>query len=137
MISAFNWIFDASNATEDSNLKWILKMDDDVLLNTKELKNYIDGIGRNDTDSIYCRVYTKAKAIREKKARAKDKNLEKWYVCIIWQYGLWSFQTGGAKLERLLPKNQHTAFPLIVSTETIKGRKLFAEIRYSKEIIEF
>ena len=80
MISAFNWIFDASNATEDSNLKWILKMDDDVLLNTKELKNYIDGIGRNDTDSIYCRVYKKAKAIREKKARAKDKKLEKWYV---------------------------------------------------------
>ena len=47
------------------------------------------------------------------------------------------FSTGGAKLERLLPKNQHTAFPLIVSTETINGRKLFAEIRYSKEIIEF
>ena len=80
LISAFNWIFDASNATEDSNLKWILKMDDDVLLNTKELKKYIDGIGRNDTDSIYCRVYTKAKAIREKKARAKEKKLEKWYV---------------------------------------------------------
>ena len=100
MISAFNWIFDASNATEDSNLKWILKMDDDVLLNTKELKNYIDGIGRNDTDSIYCRVYTKAKAIREKKARAKDKNLEKWYV--LWQYGLRSFQTGRTKFEKFL-----------------------------------
>ena len=26
----------------------------------------------------------------------------------IWQYGLWSFQTGGTKLERFLPKNQHT-----------------------------
>ena len=24
------------------------------------------------------------------------------------QYGLWSFQTGGTKLERFLPKNQHT-----------------------------
>ena len=24
------------------------------------------------------------------------------------QYGLWSFQTGGVKLERFLPKNQHT-----------------------------
>ena len=83
LISAFNWIFDASNATEDSNLKWILKMDDDVLLNTKELKNYIDGIGRNDTDSIYCRVYKKAKAIREKKAHAKEKKLEKWYVISI------------------------------------------------------
>ena len=26
----------------------------------------------------------------------------------LWQYGLWSFQTGGTKLERVLPKNQHT-----------------------------
>ena len=29
----------------------------------------------------------------------------------VWQYGLWSFQTGGGggtKLERFLPKNQHT-----------------------------
>ena len=26
----------------------------------------------------------------------------------IWQCGLWSFQTGGIKLERFLPKNQHT-----------------------------
>ena len=26
---------------------------------------------------------------------------------IIWQYGLWSFQMGGTKLERCLPRNQH------------------------------
>ena len=26
----------------------------------------------------------------------------------VWQYGLWSFQTGGTKSERFLPKNQHT-----------------------------
>ena len=26
----------------------------------------------------------------------------------VWQYRLWSFQTGDTKLERLLPKNQHT-----------------------------
>ena len=25
----------------------------------------------------------------------------------IWQYGLWSFQAGGTKLERFLPRNQH------------------------------
>ena len=24
----------------------------------------------------------------------------------LWQYGLWSFQAGGTKLERFLPKNQ-------------------------------
>ena len=28
--------------------------------------------------------------------------------CTVWQYGLWSFQTGGTKLEIFLPKNQHT-----------------------------
>ena len=26
----------------------------------------------------------------------------------LWQYGLWSFKTGYIKLERFLPKNQHT-----------------------------
>ena len=26
----------------------------------------------------------------------------------LWQYGLWSFQTGVTKLKRFLPKNQHT-----------------------------
>ena len=36
------------------------------------------------------------------------------HICIparyraIWQYRLWSFQTGGTKLETFLPKNQHT-----------------------------
>ena len=26
---------------------------------------------------------------------------------MLWQYGLWSFQTRDAKLERFLPMNQH------------------------------
>jgi hypothetical protein len=30
------------------------------------------------------------------------------YYYILWQYGLWSFQTGGTKLEIFLPKNKHT-----------------------------
>ena len=29
------------------------------------------------------------------------------------QYGLWSFQVGGTKLERFLPKNQHTQRKLL------------------------
>ena len=29
-------------------------------------------------------------------------------VCILWYYGLLSFQAGGTKLERFLLKNQHT-----------------------------
>ena len=31
----------------------------------------------------------------------------------LWQYGLWSFQTGSTKLERFLPKNQHTQRKLL------------------------
>ena len=32
---------------------------------------------------------------------------------LVWQYGLWSFQTGGKKLKRFLPKNQHTQRKLL------------------------
>ena len=31
----------------------------------------------------------------------------------LWQYGLWSFQTGGTKLGRVLPKNQHAQRKLL------------------------
>ena len=31
----------------------------------------------------------------------------------LWQYGLWSFQTVGTKLERFLHKNQHTQRKLL------------------------
>ena len=33
--------------------------------------------------------------------------------CLLWQYGLQSFQTGDTKLERFLPKNQHTKRKLL------------------------
>ena len=40
--------------------------------------------------------------------RARERSLlaglQTWKV---WQYGVWSFQTGDTKLERFLPKNQH------------------------------
>ena len=32
---------------------------------------------------------------------------------ILWKYGLWSFQMGDTKLDRLLPKNQHTLRKLL------------------------
>ena len=48
----------------------------------------------------------------------------------VWQYGLWSFQTGGTKLERFLPKNQQTLGWLrlytVLSNWKIDGRhKIF------------
>ena len=43
------------------------------------------------------------------------------YVVNIWQYGLWSFQTGDTKLERFLPKNQHTQRKLLNFENWISG----------------
>ena len=39
----------------------------------------------------------------------------------LWQYGLWSFQTGGTKLERFLPKNQHTQRKLLNFENWVNG----------------
>ena len=35
------------------------------------------------------------------------------YYVSLWQYGLWKFQSRGTKLERFLPKNQHTQRKLL------------------------
>ena len=43
------------------------------------------------------------------------------YVSILWQYGLWSFQTGYTKLERFLPKNQHTQRKLLNFENWVNG----------------
>ena len=39
----------------------------------------------------------------------------------LWQYGLWSFHTGGTKLERFLPKNQHTQRKLMNFENWVNG----------------
>ena len=38
---------------------------------------------------------------------------QKMLYYVLWQYELWSFQTGGTKLERFLPKNQYTKKEII------------------------
>ena len=43
------------------------------------------------------------------------------YCSKVWQYGLWSFQTVGTKLERFLPKNQHTQRKLLNFENWING----------------
>ena len=40
---------------------------------------------------------------------------------LVWQYGLWSFQTGVTKLERFLSKNQHTQRKLLNFENWISG----------------
>ena len=42
-------------------------------------------------------------------------------VCPLWQYGLWSFQTGDTKLERFSPKNQHTQRNLLNFETWVNG----------------
>ena len=39
----------------------------------------------------------------------------------VWQYGLWSFQKGGTKLERFLHKNQHTQRKLLNFENWVNG----------------
>ena len=53
----------------------------------------------------------------------------------LWQYGLWSFQTGDTKLERFLPKNQHTQRKLLNFEFWINGEpSKSAKISNSKSI---
>ena len=40
---------------------------------------------------------------------------------VVWQYGLGSFQTGDTKLERFLPKNQHTQRKLLNFENWVNG----------------
>ena len=40
---------------------------------------------------------------------------------LLWQYGLWSFQTGGTKLERFLLKNQNTQRKLLKFENLVNG----------------
>ena len=47
----------------------------------------------------------------------------------LWQYGLWNFQMGDKKLERLLPNNQHTRrkilnFEFWINGELSKSAKI-------------
>ena len=39
----------------------------------------------------------------------------------IWQHGLWSFQTGGIRLERFLSKNQHSQRKLLTFENWVNG----------------
>ena len=53
----------------------------------------------------------------------------------LWQYGLWSFQTGGAKLERFLPKNQHTKRKLLNFENWVNGE--VSKVPKSGQILTF
>ena len=51
----------------------------------------------------------------------------------LWQYGLLSFQMGGTKLERFLPKNRHTQRKLLNFENWVNGEVLKIGHHFSKE----
>ena len=52
--------------------------------------------------------------------------------CTLWQYGLWSFQTGDTKLDRFLPKNQHTQRKLLNFENWVNGEVSKSGHHFSK-----
>ena len=68
--------------------------------------------------------------------RKKNKKRELYWVWLLWQYGLWSFQTGGTKIEIFLPKNQHTQRKLFNFENWVSGElSKSAKIWLSKSIL--
>ena len=59
------------------------------------------------------------------------RNLHLTFDCVLWQYGLWSFQTGGTKLERLLHKNQQI-YKLILS-QNVNNKKCAPKLVFFNE----
>ena len=60
LLSAFKWINKASSQP-NSKLKWILKLDDDVLLNVDMLMNHL----KVQENLIHCPVYERATPFRD------------------------------------------------------------------------
>ena len=70
LLSAFKWLREFSKSSE---LQWILKLDDDVLINFERLVKFVNQIRLNQ-NSIYCLVYERAAPFRGD---------SKWYDCLI------------------------------------------------------
>ena len=60
LLSAFKWLREFSKSSE---LQWILKLDDDVLINFERLVKFVNQIRLNQ-NSIYCLVYERAAPFR-------------------------------------------------------------------------
>ena len=65
LISAFKWISDASKYN-GNKLKWILKLDDDVLLDIRKLNKFFDNIPKKDYNAIFCKVKSDDPPMRNK-----------------------------------------------------------------------
>ena len=55
--------------------------------------------------------------------------------CAVWKYGLSSFQAGDTKLERFLPKNQHTEREYLNLENWVNGEVSKIDIILEKKVI--
>ena len=67
LISAFKWISKSSKIMKNDELKWILKLDDDILLDFDQLQKYIQN--ESNSSSIHCHMYHYVEPYRENNSR--------------------------------------------------------------------
>ena len=82
LVSAFKWISDASKYN-GNKLKWILKLDDDVLLDIQELFKLFDAIPKKDHNAIFCKV-------KHDDPPMRNKTCDKQYVITDKRTDVWS-----------------------------------------------
>ena len=57
------------------------------------------------------------------------------HYCEVWLYGLSSFRAGGTKLERFLPKNQHTQSKLLNFENWCNGELSKIGYKFANKVI--
>ena len=70
-VSAFHWIQEAYNAHRTtSKLKWIIKMDDDVIVNPLQLQNVLEKF-QNEAEhkTIICGLISSSRPIRHPRSK--------------------------------------------------------------------
>ena len=70
-VSAFHWIQEAYNAHRTtSKLKWIIKMDDDVIVNPLQLQNVLEKF-QNEAEhkTIICNLISSSRPIRHPRSK--------------------------------------------------------------------
>ena len=67
LISAFKWISKSSKVMKNDGLEWILKLDDDILLDFDQLQKYIQN--ESNSSSIHCHMYHYVEPYRKNNSR--------------------------------------------------------------------
>ena len=65
LLSAFNWIYQLKKRKD---LKWIMKIDDDIMVNFTRLDNYLSKENINH-QAIHCPIHGNNRVMRDPKAK--------------------------------------------------------------------